>query len=383
MASSFTHGHFSVPLPTDGNVHGWTWFYFVNEQVLRYLNLRVPRDYDTVPLWLFLGLILVWLMPWSAFLPAALGRALPLASSQYRSRFRTLSLTPAERTRLLLILWAVLPLLFFTFSTRQEYYVLPALPPMILLLAGYLAEADFSPAGRKASAVLATLGLLAAGACVYLLLHTRAPAPGTDLASLLRQNPGDYALSFGHFLDLNAQAMGMFRLPLALTAIAFGLGLPLAWLLRVRQNAKAGTLTTAAAAFLFLAAAHMGLVTFSPTLTSAQLAAVIAPQLQPGDMIAIHGEYESGSTLGFYLRRNDLHLVEGRSSNLWYGSFFPDAPRIFETPASLASKWPGPQRIFLWQDPSDQDRPVLHLPGPVYIIASSGGKQILSNRPAR
>ncbi len=71
----FAGGHFSVPLPTDGNVHGWTWFYFVNEQVLRYLNLRVPRDYDTVPLWLFLGLILVWLMPWSAFLPAALGRA--------------------------------------------------------------------------------------------------------------------------------------------------------------------------------------------------------------------------------------------------------------------------------------------------------------------
>jgi 4-amino-4-deoxy-L-arabinose transferase-like glycosyltransferase len=48
-------GHFSVPLPTDGNVHGWAWFYFVNEQLLRYLNLRVPRDYDTVPLYLFYG----------------------------------------------------------------------------------------------------------------------------------------------------------------------------------------------------------------------------------------------------------------------------------------------------------------------------------------
>ncbi len=261
--------------------------------------------------------------------------------------------------------------------------MLPALPPMVLLMAGYLAEADLSFAGRRAAAILAGLGMLAAAACVYLLLHTRAPAPGTDLASLLRQNPGDYALSFGHFLDLNAQAMGMFRLPLVLTAIAFGLGLPLAWLLRHRGSARAGTLTTAAAAFLFLAAAHMGLVTFSPTLTSARLAAAIAPQLQPADMIAIHGEYESGSTLGFYLRRNDLHLVEGRSSNLWYGSFFPDAPRIFETRASIATRWAGPQRIFLWQDPSDEERPVLNLPGPVYVIASSGGKQILSNQPPR
>ncbi len=64
---TFSHGHWIVPQPTEGNVHGWTWFYFINEHLLRYLNLRVPRDYDTVPLLLFWGLLLVWLMPWSAF----------------------------------------------------------------------------------------------------------------------------------------------------------------------------------------------------------------------------------------------------------------------------------------------------------------------------
>ena len=53
---TFAHHHWQVPLPSDGNVHGWFWFYFVNEHLLRYLDLRVPRDYDTVPLWLFLGL---------------------------------------------------------------------------------------------------------------------------------------------------------------------------------------------------------------------------------------------------------------------------------------------------------------------------------------
>src|ERR1035441_2437632 len=72
-------GHWQVPLPTDGNVHGWAWFYFVNEQVLRYLNLRVPRDYDTVPLWLFLGLCLIWLMPWSAFVFKAIAWRHPLS----------------------------------------------------------------------------------------------------------------------------------------------------------------------------------------------------------------------------------------------------------------------------------------------------------------
>ena len=260
---------------------------------------------------------------------------------------------------------------------------------MIFLIAGFLAhraatrplaEQHCASATRCAGA-LALLGLLAAAVCVYLLLHTKAPAPGTDLSTLLQQNPGDYALSFGHFLDLNANAMGMFRLPLLLTALAFGVLLPLAFLLRSRSE-QAASLTTAAAAFLFLLAAHRGLVIFSPTLTSAQLAAAIAPQLHPQDMLAIHGEYESGSTLGFYLRRNNIHIVEGRSSNLWYGSFFPDAPPLFETRESIAQKWQGPQRIFLWQDPHDADRPVLPL-SPAYVVASSGGKQILSNQPNR
>jgi 4-amino-4-deoxy-L-arabinose transferase-like glycosyltransferase len=96
---TFANGHFTVPLPTDGNVHGWAWFYFVNEQVLRYLNLRVPRDYDTVPLWLFLGLIFVWLLPWSAFLPQALAKSLPFRDRTFRTRIRAHALTPEERCR--------------------------------------------------------------------------------------------------------------------------------------------------------------------------------------------------------------------------------------------------------------------------------------------
>jgi hypothetical protein len=98
------------------------------------------------------------------------------------------------------------------------------------------------------------------------------------------------------------------------------------------------------------------------------------------DMVAIHGEYESGSTLGFYLKRNDIHILEGRSSNLWYGSFFPDAPKIFETPESFAAKWAGPQRIFLWQSLTDPPNKLPAVTGPVYVIAKGGGKEIVSNQ---
>ena len=387
---SHVTGHWEVPLPTDGNVHGWAWFYFINEQVYRYLNVRVPHDYDTSPLWLFYGLIAVWLMPWSTFLPSALAKALPLRAKGYWVRLRSQKLEAVERTNLFLIVWMAVPLLFFSLSTRQEYYVLPSLPPMILLIAALLAESSHpvlaaftaKPMERIATFLL-TIGTLGAAAALYFVLHTQTPAANTDLSTLLQQNPGNYALSFGHFLDLNARALGMFRLPLVLTVVALFGGTLAHWMLRRRGLPNAATLALAAGSFLFLVAAHQGLVIFSPTLTSHQLAAAIAPQLRPGDMVAIHGEYEAGSTLGFYLRRNDLHIIEGRSSNLWYGSFFPDAPPIFETPESITAKWRGPQRIFLWQDPPDVDRPVLKLPVPVFVIANGGGKQILSNQPGR
>jgi 4-amino-4-deoxy-L-arabinose transferase-like glycosyltransferase len=405
---TFSGGHFSVPLPTDGNVHGWAWFYFVNEQVLRYLNLRVPRDYDTDPLWLFLGLILVWLMPWSAWLPQAFARALPLRSAPFRQRLVSHTLTPAERTNLFLILWTLLPLAFFSLSTRQEYYVLPSLPPVILLISRVLAtnlgapglasEAWVGPAklrvphpsqshrdgwaaAKPTALFLLLCGLAAAAISLYFLLHSQPPAPNTDLSTLLTQNPADYALSFGHFLDLNARALGMFRICFYLILISVTGGTLAHFLLVRRARAHTATLTLAAASFVFLYAAWTALRIFAPTLTSEQLARAIAPQLKPTDLLAIHGEYEAGSTLGFYLRRNDLHIVEGRSSNLWYGSFFPDAPKIFETRDSIAARWQGPQRIFLWQDTNDHDRPPLALPAPVYVIADSGGKQILSNQP--
>jgi 4-amino-4-deoxy-L-arabinose transferase-like glycosyltransferase len=428
---TLAHGHLSVALPTQGNVHGWLWFYFFNEQFLRYLNLRVPRDYDTVPLWLFWGLCLVWLMPWSAYIFHAVADALRVSVKSTSKRsgakaplnrlaiFRGLK-PPANPVRqgasfssnfegppyLLIVIWAVVPLIFFSFSTRQEYYVLPALPPLAMLIAAWLAQqhrvqgqpatpqADkYRRANLRATAVLLALGSIFAAATVVFLLHTRAPAPDSNLAQLLQQNPADYALSMGHFLDLNAQALDLFRVPLALAAAALFLGPLCSFVLRKKNQPHAATLSLAAGSFGFLLAAHLALQTFAPVLSSQQLAAAIAPQLRSDDLIVIHQEYEFASTLGFYLQHpgyaqqnglpvavNPIHILEGRSSNLWYGSYFRDAPAIFETPQSLAAKWTGPQRIFLWQDLANQPSPLPTLPGLVYVIAKSGGKEIVSNQ---
>jgi 4-amino-4-deoxy-L-arabinose transferase-like glycosyltransferase len=394
-AFRFVDGNWHIPLPTDGNVRGWFWFYFMNEHVLRYLNLRVPRDYDTSPLWLFWGLCLVWIMPWSAFVFKAYAGALRWRDEVWRSQWRRHDLPWRERGQVLLVVWTAFVLLFFSLSTRQEYYVLPALPAVAIVIAGWLArerrlvdDGAATPmalaayrSGLRCTLVLVVLGAVFAICAAVLLLVAKTPPPGTDLADLLRQNPGDYALSMGHFLDLDTRAMGMFRLPLALAALSLFGGPLVAFLLRRRKQTHLANWSLAIGAFGFLIAAHLGLQCFAPVLGSAQLAQAIAPQVHPQDMVAIHGEYESGSTLGFYLRRNNVHIVDGRSSNLWYGSFFPDAPKIFETDATLLAKWNGPQRIFLWQSMSDPPNTLPPGLSPVYVLARSGGKEIVSNQP--
>ena len=56
-----------------GQYHGFFWNYFINEHVLRFLNLRYPHDYNTVPrLWFWL-FHLIWFFPWSLYGGAVAG----------------------------------------------------------------------------------------------------------------------------------------------------------------------------------------------------------------------------------------------------------------------------------------------------------------------
>ncbi|MGH9703993.1 MAG: ArnT family glycosyltransferase, partial [Candidatus Acidiferrales bacterium] len=110
-----------------GEYHGFLWFYFINEQLLRFLNMRYPRDYNTVPRIYFWLLHLLWLFPWSVYLPAA-------------ARLSYSPVDRAGRMRLLAVCWIGFLLLFFTFSTTQEYYSMPCYPALALLLGSAMAR---------------------------------------------------------------------------------------------------------------------------------------------------------------------------------------------------------------------------------------------------
>lgn len=377
------HGHPVGLMPTQGNVRGFFWYYFVDDEFLRYLNRRVPRDYGTVPLGLFWGLLVLWLAPWIAWIGKALGEIPWRRLFLRRPSSGSPILSRRERSFLMLAVWAAFVMIFFSFSTRQEYYSLPALPALALMIGGWLAAEEDAPAydsRRIASAriawALAALGVLGAATAAFFAWVGQPPQPGEDLASMLSEHPHDYVLSLGHFLDLSSRAMGAFRIPLILTAAALLAGTGANLFYRRRGRARLANGSLAAMMVVFLIAAHTAMVTFSPMLSSKVLASAIARQIEPGDIVEIHGDFEAGSTLGFYLKRR-VRLLNGRDADLWYGSFFRDAPHIFDDDQSFVKIWNGPHRVFLWTEMDS----VPHLPGPYCVLAGSGGKEILINRP--
>lgn len=249
--------------------------------------------------------------------------------------------------------------------------MLPALPALALLAGAALTE---SHSEKLLARTLMIGGWISAAVAIFLAFAGAKPLPRHDLSSVLSRNPQEYALSLGHFLDLSTAAMGYFRFPLLLTAIALAIGGTLHNFLLAHRHILAARCALAAGLTLFFIAAQMALVTFSPVISSQKLAAAISPLLHSDDIVEINDEYESGSTLGFYLGRQ-VRILNGRSSNLWYGSYFSDAPAIFDDDSSFAIRWLGEKRIFLWTDKA------IELPGPIYVIAESDGKRIISNRP--
>jgi len=367
----------AVRNPAQGEARGFLWFYFVNEHIMRFLNKRVPPGYDTVPLVLFWAFLVLWLMPWAVFLPQAL-RQVPL-------RLRSLQ-TPLDRrskASLLFFLWALVILLFFSFSTRQEYYTIPALPGIALLAGAWLAqeasEESNGPArsaGRISSLVLMVIGVLSGAVGLALFSITHAPAAGVDLAELLRKNPQDYDFSLGHVLDFTPQALGMFRAPLLGASLSLLVGTSLNWWMRRRGRLGMANSALALMMVCLLTCVHVSFATFSPILSSHDLAVAIQKQYQPGDVIVVDGQYHEASTLNFYTHV-PLRVLHEPSGNLWYGAKFPDAPQAFENQQSFTRLWQGPSRVFLW---SDQDDPKELAGLQHFLLARSGGKAIFTNR---
>ena len=139
-----------------------------------------------------------------------------------------------------------------------------------------------------------------------------------------------------------------------------------------------GNIALVAMMIVLLACVRVSFGIFSPILSSKDLALAIREQYRPGDQIVVIGLYENASTLNFYTGI-PLRSLRSPGGNMWYGTQFPGAPRVFETQASFSEMWKGPGRVFLW---AEEDDPSALRGLTDYVIARRGGKIIFSNQPA-
>jgi 4-amino-4-deoxy-L-arabinose transferase-like glycosyltransferase len=412
--------------PTPGNVHGFWYFYFVNEHVLRFLGGRFPNDYNKMPFLVYWLAHLVWLFPWSLFLPALLvvawrtrhawmqhlhrdsGQTVDfylehavredVASYVARLKFRV-------RSTWLLALFAGFTLLFFAISTNQEYYTFPAWAPLLILIAGVLAnmEERRGPEGQKpllsqkwlsgAQAVFSAAGVLIAAALGGGLWQSRNLPFVSDIGTLLaHRDVGGYTLSMSHFFDLTGPSFAALRLPAAIAAIALLFGPALGWAFRVRGKHLAATVSIALTSAVFLVAAHIAFARFEPMLSSKQLADTIVAKGSPSDSFIIYGDQSDASSVVFYthnfLQKPAFIVMEpcsphGHGSSLVWGSCYPDAPKIFLSDEQLSKQWGTGERKWLFAQDTNQPKAEQLLAGRLYPVQSIADKALWTDRPLK
>jgi 4-amino-4-deoxy-L-arabinose transferase-like glycosyltransferase len=412
--------------PTPGNVHGFWYFYFVNEHFLRFLGGRFPNDYNKMPFLVYWLAHLVWLFPWSLFLPALLvvawrtrhnwmqhlhrdaGHTVDfylehavredVASYVARLKFRV-------RSAWLLSLFAVFTLLFFAISTNQEYYTFPAWTPILMLIAGVLAgiEEGRGPEGQKpslsqkwlsgAQALFSVAGVLAAATLAWCLWESRNLPFVPDIGTLLaHRDVGGYTLSMSHFFDLTGPSFAALRLPAVIAALTLLIGPALGWILRMRGKHMAATVSVALTSAVFLIAAHIAFARFEPMLSSKQLADTIDRKGSPSDSFIIYGDQSDASSVVFYTH-NFLHKPafivlqpcspHGNGSSLLWGSCYPDAPHIFVSDEELSRMWGTGDRKWLFAQDTNQSKAEQLLAGRLYPVQSIADKALWTDRPLK
>lgn len=368
--------HIAAIFSGRGFFGGFFWFYFINEQVFRALGWRYPTDYEAVPLWLWLAEHIVWFFPWIAFLPSAV-REMP------RLRDWRKNLDERGQALVLLTIWVLFIFLFFSWTkSRMEYYSFSAWPAIAILLGLGLERAESRAAKwlPRVQGALASVGVLIAAILAAMLWASRSIASTADISSLMQSHPTSfYRVAMSDFMDLTPQSFADLRHQ-ALTALMVVLvGFLGAWILRRQKRALGANMFMACTLGAFFFCANWALGVFTPRLSSEPLAKTILRYCRPGDKIALYGEYDAASSVGFYTKKQIL-IFNGRYNGLEFGSYYPDAPRIFLNDGTFWPVWNGKERVFLVVPSSELAAATVRMPPErTFVFAQMDDKTVYIN----
>jgi len=308
---------------------GFVRFYFGGEHIARFLSRRQPVNYSPLSVPAFWVSTLLWMFPWSLFLPAAL--------RDLRRR----------RCEALVWIWAAGVVLFFTLTpSRIEYYGLPALPALAVIVGA--AWSRLSAAGTRVavfgapSLFIAALGL-AVGPLVF-APHERGLAA---LSNLVASLDGYYREYFGEHpgasMVFGAELLRLAR-PFPLALLATGVGTFL--LLRRRRRPARAFALWAGGAVAILVMADSGMRLIAQDRSQRAAARIVEESWTPSARLVVAGDYEEACGITFYTGR-PTSVVDGPGADLTYGYRHGDAPEIFLSPADFLTEWDSNRCVFV------------------------------------
>ena len=102
-------------------------------------------------------------------------------------------------------------------------------------------------------------------------------------------------------------------------------------------------------------------------------------RIERSSELMLYGDQAYGSSLPFYTGRV-LPLVDGRSTSMWFGSTFKDAPHIFLTDADLVAAWGHGRRKVLFVPEEERSQVDRLLGSHEVILADVSGKTLITDR---
>jgi len=307
------------------------WFYVVDNQLLRFLNIRGVVE-DDVPI-STIGFLLVsflWFFPWGVFLLAR-----PASDP-----------SPTARWRAVIVIWALVVFVFFSLArSKLEYYSLPAFPAMAILVGGAWAG------GRDIGRWL-WVGLVGCSAVgIWMVWQGAVLTSGQALAGLAEMNV--------YYRILHEQGLPFpFPSPRPFGLLLQGLGLVLligwgfavfCWMRRW-PRASFGTLLATAGVIAILILQLFREI--EPHHSAKAVSYAVKANASSADLIVHEGSLEYSAAIPFYTGRRVV-VVNGKQGELgervavWLaGARGREAEGWYIGTRELAQLWQSPKRIF-------------------------------------
>jgi 4-amino-4-deoxy-L-arabinose transferase-like glycosyltransferase len=114
--------------------------FFLEHNLLRFATDRYRH---AQPFWYYLVVVLLAMMPWTVIAVRALADGILTSVAEWRLRHsrngKPCANRPGDAFPEFLVLWALIPIVFFSFSrSKLPGYILPSLPPIAILTGDYL-----------------------------------------------------------------------------------------------------------------------------------------------------------------------------------------------------------------------------------------------------